>query len=177
MKRTVTLFIAVSVAMASLQGCYGSMALTRKIYRVNGQVQDKYVRSFVTWAFIIVPVYGVSALVDFVVFNTIEFWSGHNPVASAEKSFQYADNGDTYRVDARKQGDDVTYVINHFRGASHLDTMTINWDTRSGNSKATLIAKDKTTDFAAIREGGGVKVSSSDPAILNGSAERVALYR
>ncbi len=41
-------------------------------------------RSFVLFLFIVVPVYGVCLLVDWVVLNVIEFYSGHNPVSSTE---------------------------------------------------------------------------------------------
>jgi len=159
--------VAVAIAMASLQGCYGKMALTRKVYQVNGEVQNKYLRSLVSWVFIIVPVYGVSALADFVLFNTIEFWSGNNPVAQGEKEFQFADKGDTYHVKARKSGDQVCYDIDHFRGGSQVDSLTINWNAKSGQSQATLDEQGKITDFLAFAEKGGVRVQSSTGLAAN----------
>lgn len=175
MKRIISMILLAAVTMSSLQGCYGKMALTRKVYSVNGQVQNKFLRSLVTWAFIIVPVYGVSALVDFLLFNTIEFWSGQNPVASGEKNFQYAEDGQTYQVTARKSGDQLTYVINHDGGNGRLDTLTINWDVKSGNSSAMLAEPGKMTAFNAVKEGRGVTVTSSDQ-LLSSRPERVA-YR
>jgi len=67
-----------------VSGCFGSFALTRKIYQLN---QDVSVNKFVQWlvflAFVIIPVYGVGAFVDAIVFNSLEFWTGDNPLASA----------------------------------------------------------------------------------------------
>jgi len=163
--------------LVSLQGCYGKMALTRKVYQVNGQVSEKHLRSLVTWAFILVPVYGISALADFIVFNTIEFWTGNNPVAQGEKNFQYTENDQTYRVKARKSGETVTYVIDRYRGGAYLDTLSINWDARSGNSAATLLRSGNSTKFQAVRENGTVRLTSSAPMLGNPGREAVTLYR
>ncbi|MCM0083533.1 DUF3332 domain-containing protein [Geomonas sp. Red32] len=167
MNRMISLTLALAIAMTSLQGCYGKFALTRKVYQVNGEVQDKFLRSLVTWVFIIVPVYGVSALADFVVFNTIEFWSGKNPVAEGEKEFQYTDKADTYHVKATKHGDQVSYLIDHYRSGSHVDTMAINWNAKSGQSQATLDQHGKITDFLAFVEKGGVRVQSGTGMAAN----------
>lgn len=64
-------------------GCYGQFALTRTIYDWNGRATtNKVANSALTWAMIIIPVYPVAGLVDFVVLNTVEFWSGSNPVVA-----------------------------------------------------------------------------------------------
>lgn len=161
MKRLTAAILAMAVAMVSLQGCYGKMALTKKVYKVNGEVGDKFLRSLVTWAFIIVPVYQISALVDFVLFNTIEFWSGRNPVAMGEKNFQYSENGDTYRVNARKNGDTVTYTFNHYRGGAYVDTLSIDWNVKSGASVASFKEAGGVTHYQASLAKGGVQVTSS----------------
>lgn len=162
MKRIISAVLAMAVAMVSLQGCYGKMALTKKVYRLNGEVSDKYLRSLVTWIFVLAPVYTASVLADFILFNTIEFWSGNNPIASGEKSFQYTENGESYRINARKSGDRVIYRISHYKGDTYLDTLTINWDISSGDSYATLHQGSKVTEFQARVEKGVVQVVSSE---------------
>ena len=62
-------------------GCYGSFMLTKKFYKWNGSLGDKWVRTVVFWAFNIIPVYGVCAFADAFVLNVIEFWAGNNPMA------------------------------------------------------------------------------------------------
>jgi len=68
-----TLGIATMVAV----GCYGKFPLTRAVYNANGSITEyKVVHSIITWVFIILPVYSLAMLVDFIVLNLIEFWTG-----------------------------------------------------------------------------------------------------
>lgn len=177
MKRVTAAILAMVVAMVSLQGCYGKMALTRKVYQVNGQVGDKFLRSLVTWVFIIVPVYSISALVDFVLFNTIEFWSGHNPVSLGEKDFMYSENGDTFKVHARKSGDTLRYTFNRYHGDTYLDTLTIDWNVKTGDSVASLKDGGGVTSYQAMRTKGGVQVTSSGPGAYSAAGNTVAFYK
>ena len=62
-------------------GCYGPFNLTRRVHQWNGQVGDKWVQEIVFIVLVWAPVYGLSTLGDAVIFNTIEFWGGKNPVA------------------------------------------------------------------------------------------------
>ncbi len=64
----------------SLQSCIGSFALTNKVLRWNNQVGSKFVNELVFCAFWILPVYELTALADLLVLNSVEFWSGSNPV-------------------------------------------------------------------------------------------------
>ena len=75
-------------------GCYGNMSLTKKVYNFNGSLGNKYVQSIVNWAFWICPVYEISMFLDYVLFNTIEFWTGSNPLAmnENEKIIKYAES-------------------------------------------------------------------------------------
>ncbi|HAP00028.1 MAG TPA: hypothetical protein DCQ83_08300 [Fibrobacteres bacterium] len=77
---TVAVGALLFTASLPLQGCYGKFALTRKLYKWNGTVGDKWINSIITVAFCIVPVYPAVGFVDLVAFNTAEFWSGKNPV-------------------------------------------------------------------------------------------------
>lgn len=65
-----------------LTGCFGSFNLTRKVYQFNKSQGDKWVQEIVFIVLVVVPVYGLSALADGVVFNSVEFWTGRNPVAA-----------------------------------------------------------------------------------------------
>jgi nucleoside diphosphate kinase len=67
----------------SLQGCYGSFNLTKKVYQFNGSLGNKWVKSLVQFVFG-GPVYGVTTTIDVLVLNVIEFWTGSNPVAAAQ---------------------------------------------------------------------------------------------
>ena len=175
MKRFIASCLMATVATASISGCYGRMALTRKVYQLNGSVPNKFARSLVTWVFIFVPVYGISALADFVLFNTIEFWSGRNPVAAGKKDFRFAKNGETFRVHAEKSGDNVRYVIDRSSKSRHLDTLTIDWNLKDGSSRGILLAPDRAAEeYRATLQGGKVLVKSSDSG--SKGPQQVALY-
>lgn len=62
--------------------CIGSFALHGKLLSWNQGVSNKFVNELVFLAFNIIPVYGVCYLADALVINSIEFWSGNNPLAS-----------------------------------------------------------------------------------------------
>ena len=72
--------MAVALAMASA-GCFGSFTLTRKLYHWNDQVsQDKWIREIIFIVLAWTPVYSLVGLGDAIVFNSIEFWTGKNPI-------------------------------------------------------------------------------------------------
>ena len=71
----------VLVALGLLtSGCFGPFNLTRRLYRWNEQVQGKWEQEFMFILLAWVPVYGLAVLGDAVVFNSMEFWTGKNPV-------------------------------------------------------------------------------------------------
>lgn len=85
-KRFLPVAIVLSLCGSMLStSCIGSFALTNKLLSWNQQVGNKFVNEVVFIAFWILPVYEVSALADVLVINSIEFWSGDNPVASGKK--------------------------------------------------------------------------------------------
>ena len=65
-----------------LSSCIGSFGLTSKVKNWNDSLGDKFVNELVFFCMLCVPIYEVSMLVDVVVLNSIEFWTGDNPVAS-----------------------------------------------------------------------------------------------
>lgn len=81
---TVGLLIAIAATLP-LQSCIGSFGLTNKVLSWNNQVGSKFVNELVFFAFWILPVYEVTALADLLVLNSIEFWSGNNPVEASTK--------------------------------------------------------------------------------------------
>lgn len=81
---TVALICTVCASM-TLPSCIGSFSLTNKLLSWNNQVGGKFVNELVFFAFWILPVYEVSGLADLLVLNSIEFWSGSNPVAKGKK--------------------------------------------------------------------------------------------
>jgi hypothetical protein len=149
MKRFVILLMLLAAVSPSLTGCFGKFALTRKVYDVNASVHDRYLRNVVTWAFLIVPVYWVSGVVDLFVFNTIEFWSGRNVISAGEKTFQYSKGGENFYVKAVKSGESITYTIDRYSGERYLDSLTFSSDPAGKSVTATYRQPGKVTNYAA----------------------------
>ena len=63
--------------------CFGKFAATRALYGFNEGISgNKFIRSLVMWGLIIVPAYELFGLGDFLIFNTIEFWTGANVIGA-----------------------------------------------------------------------------------------------
>ena len=81
MKRTIAALVLMAFLPVSTSGCFGGFQLTRKVYQFNREVSpDKWVRELVFLAMAIFPVYGAATFLDAVIFNSVEFWTGSNPV-------------------------------------------------------------------------------------------------
>lgn len=61
-------------------GCFGPFNLTRRLYLWNGDMGDKWENEVVFLALTILPVYGLAVSADAIIFNSMEFWTGDNPV-------------------------------------------------------------------------------------------------
>ena len=80
-KQVVIALLIATMALMSV-GCYGSFNLTKKVYNWNGSLGNKWVVELVFLAAYVVPVYGIAGFIDAVILNSIEFWTGSNPVAA-----------------------------------------------------------------------------------------------
>lgn len=166
--KAVAVLIAASTAWAA-SGCFGRFQLTRSVYDLNQSVSDKYLRSAVTWVFVIAPVYGVAGLLDFVVFNLIEFWSGENPVAGGgtARTAVSADGGTVMTIS--RDGEATVAVIER-RGAApgaSAGTLRVRDDGR-GAVVSELVVGGKTVrrTTASLRPDGSAVVTSHLPRPL-----------
>lgn len=83
-KKTLKLMLVGVLASSFLfSSCIGSFGLFNKLLDWNKNIDSKFVNELVFVAFCIVPVYPIAYLADVLVINSIEFWSGTNPVADA----------------------------------------------------------------------------------------------
>lgn len=69
--------------LLTTSGCFASFNLTRKIYKFNQGLGDKWLNEIAFLVMTIIPVYGVGFTVDVLVLNSIEFWGGSNPVSAS----------------------------------------------------------------------------------------------
>ena len=86
--------------------CIGSHALFNKISAWNqGASDNKFINELICIAMWVVPVYQISLLGDVLVFNSIEFWTGSNPMAKvgSMKTVKGSD-GKEYCIKTEKSG-------------------------------------------------------------------------
>lgn len=97
---TVALICTICGAL-TLPSCIGSFQLTNKLLSWNNQIGSKFVNELVFFAFWVLPVYEVSGLADILVLNSIEFWSGSNPVAKGTKVIEGNDGKYLVKCDGK----------------------------------------------------------------------------
>lgn len=101
--------VAILLTVASsltLTSCIGNFNLTKKMLTWNESVSNKFVNELIFFGFWILPVYEVCALADVLVLNSIEFWSGNNPVAAGQKVVE--GNDGRYLVEWDNSGYTIT---------------------------------------------------------------------
>ena len=155
--------VAGAVLVAFSAGCFGTFALTRKLWNWNNTVSpNKWVKELVFFVFAVVPVYGLAALGDALIFNSIEFWSGNNPIADGKASLERTPEG--VRV---SMGDRVIDVTVREDGAEARD------------EKGALVSRVETTeDGVVVRDGedrvvlrrSGAEIESLASAAVSGGA-------
>lgn len=128
---TVAVVIALSASFLGTS-CIGRFQLTNKLLSWNSQVGNKFVNELVFFAFWILPVYEVSALADLLVLNSIEFWSGSNPVAQGTKMIDGKDG--KYLVECDGKGYTIT---------SQNDGSVVRLDFDQDEQTWSVIADDK----------------------------------
>ncbi len=93
--------------------CIGSFGLTKKVYEWNKSL-DKWLDELVFLVFIILPVYSIAVLIDGIVLNSIEFWTGTNPIAmnpgDKEVEIVQGEDGNTYEIAATQNRFDISIV-------------------------------------------------------------------
>lgn len=99
--------VAALVAFAPIAttGCFGSFELTKRVYRFNQDVDpDKWVQWIVFLVLMVFP-YGLAGLIDTVFANSVEFWTGENPVLTAGRtSTAYGPDGALARATFNADG-------------------------------------------------------------------------
>ena len=147
-------------------GCYGPFYLTRKVWKWNGEVSDnKWVVELVYLLTAhLIPVYGIAGLADAVIFNSIEFWTGNNPMAdSADAGTRRIVRGDS-EVVLKRIGSELS--VEQFRKGEPAGTMRLR---RQGNGTVALNGDGAVLFKAETMADGSVTVT-------DGSGQQLASY-
>ena len=109
MKKSKLTLVAVVLSGSLLfSSCVGSFGLFNRLSSWNQGVGNKFVNELVFFAFNIVPVYGVAYLADALVINSIEFWSGSNPMANVGDVKKVKGENGNYMVKTLENGYSIT---------------------------------------------------------------------
>ena len=117
MKREKLTLVAVLLSGSLLfSSCVGSFGLFNRLSSWNQSIGSKFVNELVFLAFNIVPVYGVSYLTESyrplknhaLVINSIEFWSGSNPMANVGDVKKVKGENGNYMVKTLENGYSIT---------------------------------------------------------------------
>ncbi|MBM4337549.1 MAG: DUF3332 family protein [Deltaproteobacteria bacterium] len=85
--RVITITVLSVFVPLTTTACFGTFPLARKVYRWNASVHsDKWIRWLVFLLINVIPVYAGAAILDMVFSNSVEFWTGRNPMAAAPGS-------------------------------------------------------------------------------------------
>lgn len=137
-KKYLTVAVALTLSASMLStSCIGSFALTNKLLSWNRQVGNKFVNELVFFAFWILPVYEVSALADILVINSIEFWSGTNPIAKGTKVID-GENG-RYLVHCDGKGYTITSENDGSVVRLDFNEKENSWSLNAGNESYKLM--------------------------------------
>lgn len=100
-RRVVVASVLAGFLPMTTAGCFGTFQLTRKVYDFNKDVSpDKWVRWLTFLVLNIIPVYGFATLFDALFANSVEFWTGKNPVLAdlGMQKVAFGPNGEVGRL-------------------------------------------------------------------------------
>jgi hypothetical protein len=147
--------VLVAAVGALSTGCFGKFQLTRKLYDINQSIDEKYVRSAATWIFVLVQVYTVAALLDLIVFNVIEFWTGENPVAEAKVTKVYAQGNGRTVLTLSRDGSATVAVIERYEGEKLVSTLRVRDDGLGNVAAVETAAGGKVREVSAVAASDG----------------------
>jgi len=160
---TVSSMLACSVLFSS---CIGSFGLFHKVLSWNQSLGDKFVNELVFLACNIIPVYPIAFFIDGIVLNTIEFWTGSNPMAGTEVKTVEGKDG-LFTVETNKKGHKITKqktgetVYFHFNEAEKVWSVEAN-----GTATPLMTVVDDQHVMMHLPDGSTMQVSLDKAGVL-----------
>ena len=155
MKRTLIALLSVfSFTVAT--NCYGGFIATKKLHHWNGGLGNKWIQTIAFWALIIIPVYEIAVLIDFVVLNLLEFWTGSNPMAMTEGQIEtqiVKHQGKEFEITATKNQFAIREIKNGSKGEPVLlvyEPQESAWYAKS-RGKSMKISESSELDMSQVK--------------------------
>lgn len=161
--------VAVLMAVMLLSSsCVGSFSLFNKLASWNKQATDnKFLNELL---FIVIsPAYAVVSMADALVLNSIEFWSGSNPVASniGKTKQVMGQDGNYYAVKTLKDGYEITRPDGEMLKFVYNET----------DDSWSQIENGKCTEIFRFNGDGTVKATLPDGNQMDVSLNEAGLYQ
>lgn len=141
--------------------CVGSFGLFNRVSSWNQTIGNKFVNELVFLALNIVPVYGIAYLADAIVINSIEFWSGSNPMANVGDVKKVKGSNADFMVETLENG----YSISK-EGEETAMELIYNQDTNTWN----VVAGEVSSELLKMNNDG-----TADLYLPNGTTTSVSL--
>jgi hypothetical protein len=156
---TKRIIAAVGLAVFALTstGCIGSMAVSGKVREFNLNVSpEPWPREAVFFLLYMFPVYPFAGTADLLVVNSIEFWTGTNPVSGKAAQITVAQVSDTHREVAP----DGTVALSTLR-----EDGSIGLEVTAPDGSTTFMSVENTGDTLVARDAMGNEYArvSRDP--------------
>lgn len=153
-KGKITMLCMLLSSSIMFSSCIGSFSLWNNLKTWNQGVSNKFVNELVFLAFNIIPVYEIAYLADVLVINSIEFWSGENPVTSIGEQKQIKGNdGINYTVTTTQNGYTITK-----EGDNNAVDLVFNPENKSWNA----IQNDMSYELVQMNDDGTATLSMKD---------------
>ncbi len=139
--RSRSALIGLAAAAMVSTGCFGSFQATRNVWSWNKSIGggNKWAQELV---FLIIgpilPVYGIAGLLDTVILNSIEFWTGTNPMTASLKVTEH----------------DGTKVAESFKTDESGRTQVVEVSNASGVQSTTTCAARPSSRYSPSRASG-----------------------
>lgn len=146
--------------------CIGSFGLWNQLKSWNENLSNKFVNEIVFLAFHIVPVYEVSYLVDVLVLNSIEFWSGSNPLADVGNVKVVEGENGEYLVRTNADGYTITK-----KGENNSLDLVYNPEKQTWNA----VCENNSYELMTMNENGTITVKLQDGSSLTVSPDENGL--
>ena len=151
-----TKLIAASLLMSGsilFSSCIGSFGLWNQLKSWNQGISNKFVNEIVFLAFHVIPVYEVCYLADVLVLNSIEFWSGSNPLAEVGTVRTVEGENGEYLVRTNEDGYTITK-----KGEDSSLNLVFNQD----NQTWSAVCEDASYELMTMNEDGTITVKLQD---------------
>lgn len=153
-KNKVAIMCAIMSGSLMFSSCIGSFGLWSTLKDWNQGIGNKFVNEIVFFAFHVVPVYEVAYIADIFVLNSIEFWSGSNPVAEIGTVKTVKGENGEYLVKTNENGYTITKVGEEEKAVD----LVYNQEKRTWNA----VSGDNSYELITMNEDGTITFKQKD---------------